>query len=195
MIKILRPRPTTTGERTARGRRLSGRFLLAATAAALLASALFTGPAQAAPPEQARLGCSNPFGIGRYNTQLPAPGFFFGPIGSGPRPVVANGRISVSGLSFCAKGKVQFRLESKVCGFWGCNWHSRAQTPVIDLPENGVVARDLQTPCRAGSHTYRVIARMTHVQLGFSKTPAGNRVPYLESKLDIKEGAAARLSC
>lgn len=151
------------------------------------------------PPPVYTSGC-NPMAVGVYNTTLDAPQLnsVSGP-GSDGQPlhgsVTATPAITTSGNTSCDGARVQFALQTKACGFWGCDWQDRTRTDWISLPASGQISVPLTMGCRDGDNSYRVKARVVHLELDFEDTPNGNQVPYLETKQDDHESDVVKGAC
>jgi hypothetical protein len=91
--------------------------------------------------------------------------------------------------------KMQVAVQSNVCGFWGCDWHDRGKSPVIDLPHNGSRSAVASMDCRAGRHSYRPVLHLRSPALDFEQTPRGNWVPYLYYTHLSRNGPVVKLSC
>jgi len=177
------------------------RILRLLTAAAVIAGSAIgiTGaplPAAAAP--QGVADCF--YGIGIYETHLGIPRkvILSGPVGPGQRlpdpDVVVNGNTDVASNTSCSVATVQYRLQTKVCGFWGCEWKTKANSNTTRLPVNGRVPVELWMGCRPGANSYRLQAAVTHVELTFEDVN-GNWYPQLITVTTTHEGADEKITC
>ncbi|HZI76124.1 MAG TPA: hypothetical protein VFD73_19305 [Gemmatimonadales bacterium] len=150
--------------------RLMTALPLAAIAVALLASAT---PAQAAPHRAAAVVS----GAGWAGRAVPRSasgvcGYITDPIYTVSAPAVQldpfyHRVIGTAGINVWAKmncsATVIFKLETKVCGFWGCNSHEMASSQAMELPESGPVTSELVANCRPGTNSYQMVYRVTWV--------------------------------
>ncbi len=60
-------------------------------------------------------------------------------------------------------GAVEWKVFSmtKVCGFWGCNWHQKG-LPSGGRPDSAEYWRWTSQPCRSGTHSYQQIGAWTY---------------------------------
>ncbi|GAA4931531.1 hypothetical protein HD597_012920 [Nonomuraea thailandensis] len=150
---------------------------------------------------QARLGPIDcVFAVGRFKVSLgiPRPEGVTGPIHPSQRrptgSVAATGHVDVTDNRSCSKAKVQFSIQRKVCGFWGCTWKDLAKTHFLDLPEYGRVPADLSVACRTGEHSYRMYARVSWVEVVFDNR--GTRwYGGLEPKMGFYNGRSEKIHC
>jgi hypothetical protein len=56
--------------------------------------------------------------------------------------------------------QVIFKLETKVCGFWGCNSREIASSKVIVFPGPGPISSRLTAHCRPGTNSYQMVYRV-----------------------------------
>nr|WP_221377350.1 hypothetical protein [Actinoplanes polyasparticus] len=174
--------------------------LTSAVAAVLIAT---LGLAVASTPASAVTGSDVGnclYSIGIYETHLGIPRkvVFSGPVGPGQQlpatAVVVNGNIDVAGNYSCSAATVQFRLQTKVCGTFGCDWKTKSETNTVRLPADGRVPTELRMDCRQGTHSYRLQAAVTHVEL----TPednAGRWYPQLTTVTNNHEGLDDKIAC
>jgi hypothetical protein len=99
--------------------------------------------------------------------------------------VIGTAAINVSARMNCS-ATVIFMLETKVCGFWGCNSHEMASSPAIVLPGSGTVPSTLTANCRPGTNSYQMVYRVTWAQF------VGNG---LETHTDEKASDWVKGSC
>src|ERR1700744_5337885 len=67
---------------------------------------------------------------------------------------------------------VTFYLETKVCGFFGCNWDVVDQATYNQLPAYGtLVSRMLTAPLRPGTNRYRVRTEITTYEVEAEDDP------------------------
>jgi hypothetical protein len=55
---------------------------------------------------------------------------------------------------------VQFKLQKKVCGLWGCDWRNVKTTSAMAVPNAGTYKYPLSAPCSPGGHWYRMAYRV-----------------------------------
>ncbi len=75
--------------------------------------------------------------------------------------VTGAGVLVSSPKVFC--GAVEWKVFSmtKVCGFWGCNWHQRGQASG-GRPNSAEYWRWTSQECRSGTHSYQQIGSWTY---------------------------------
>ena len=67
---------------------------------------------------------------------------------------------------------VTFYLETKVCGFFGCNWDVVDKATYSQLPADGtLVSRMLTAPLRSGTNRYRVRTEITTYEVEAEDDP------------------------
>jgi len=100
---------------------------------------------------------------------------------NGPRLTAASdtveGSVTVSGFNaFGGASYFDIYLQTKACGFWGCNWEERAKAEGIYVPANGVVNSPVLTmPRRQGVNSYRLRLQYSHPVVDIE-----GRVPYIQ---------------
>jgi hypothetical protein len=178
-------------------------FLLASVVAAALAGSATTSASAMEPPAEAnpynpvqpveRSGVCNPLAGGYFTTRPEAPELddTVGPFAV--REVVGTARVKVQGNTSCSMAKAVLRLESKVCGMWGCHWRSVAQSDVVLLPELGEIRLQARVAPRAGSNSYRVTVEETHTVVDFEQLANGVLIPFQENKTTAYEGDVSRI--
>ncbi|WP_250002133.1 hypothetical protein [Actinoplanes sp. M2I2] len=140
------------------------------------------------------------YGVGIYDTNLGIPRGVTasGPVGPGQTlpisTVVVNGNIDVAGNTSCSEASVQFRLQTKECGTFRCTWRTKAEDDTVLLPVDGRATTELRTDCRIGTHSYRLQAVVTHVELTFEDN---NRrwYPMQNTITNTHEGLSDKISC
>ena len=86
--------------------------------------------------------------------------------------------------------RVTFILQTKVCGFFGCNWRNLDQETYTSLPTNGrLISRLLTAPLRSGTNRYRVEADITTAVIEAENEPGpGIIAPVLEMEQRFGQG-------
>ncbi len=74
--------------------------------------------------------------------------------------VKSTGSVTQTPNSYCLVDQLWLRGQTKVCGFWGCNWHTKASTS-----SNGRISdwsASVTQDCRGGTHRYRTQTGMSY---------------------------------
>ena len=69
------------------------------------------------------------------------------------RSVTSTGTVTQFPKWYCLVDSVWLRGQTKVCGFWGCNWHTKAS--VGDNGRTSPWSARVSQDCRTGTHRYR----------------------------------------
>lgn len=73
--------------------------------------------------------------------------------------VESTGSVTQTPNWYCLVDQVWLRGQTKVCGFWGCNWHTKA-----NAAHNGRTSswsNSVTQSCRGGTHRYRTQTGMS----------------------------------
>lgn len=73
--------------------------------------------------------------------------------------VKSTGSVTQTPNWYCLVDQVWLRGQTKVCGFWGCNWHTKASAA-----HNGRTSswsNSVTQSCRGGTHRYRTQTGMS----------------------------------
>lgn len=168
-----------------------------------LGGAIMTaGPASAA-DSMVKLGPSDClYGVGRYETHLGTPRkwLYPGTIPSGKSlaQVLVDGNIDIVNNTNCSHPTVQFLLQTKVCGTFGCHWQTKDNTNAVLLPRNGRITTQLSMNCRKGKNSYRLQAKVTHVELTYeddNSTGVTKYYPTLVTITNTHEGSEEKIDC
>ncbi|GAA4604923.1 hypothetical protein BJY16_005188 [Actinoplanes octamycinicus] len=82
---------------------------------------------------------------------------------------------------------VQFKLQRKVCGFWGCNWRDVRTTGAKAIPStSGNHTYSLSGGCTSGTHSYRMNYRVVWAKF------VGDAI---ESSVDEGSSRTVKFSC
>jgi hypothetical protein len=101
---------------------------------------------------------SGPDHCGPYVLQV-ADGKFYNPQLNGGH---AQDVVGIQTYNLACGGSATAYLETKVCGFFGCNWTVVARQNYSELPVNGLVVSDvLAAPVRSGINSYRLRLEVT----------------------------------
>ena len=108
-----------------------------------------------------------------------------------------------SSVAFASWGscssQVAFQMQTKVCGFWGCNWETRNHGTWEFLwkhDDTGQVAQQVTMGCRPGTNSYRV--HMAVVGLASTAEEGSNGRPGaigVETDNDEADGPVIKLTC
>ena len=125
------------------GRRIRRNLLLAGASLAL--ATITPGPVGLG-SGSVEAACSTSAWVGRY---VYTPTFASGQYRS-------NGWLTQSPDVYCFGIEWKIFAQTKVCGFWGCNWHTKGDKKANPLYSTSIYLTAYQ-PCRDGTHTYRTL--------------------------------------
>ncbi len=141
-------------------------LLAASPAPAAAPSPPYSGPTAGPVPPLPAPGVWENGGYYDCGTIVPqiASGHFYGPRGAtaqdGTR--IVEGVVALTTSNGGCGMLAEISIESKFCGFWGCQWRKLAQRDYPDLPTNGtLVTEPITAPLRSGFHRYRVRVDLT----------------------------------
>ena len=99
----------------------------------------------------------------------------------------------------CAN-QVEFQMQTKICGLWGCNWVTRNN----GIPEffwahddTGAVSQQVTMSCRPGTNSYRVQMRVTGLSSSGDLNPENDEPEAIGAELDndTEDGPVIKLTC